>query len=82
MFCMVSKLGLVVDTNNGFVGLLVTELLEFFCLMFIGIFIAFVLTGSWELTGIVIFVDFLQNLVVFVWLKYLRNRKVFKGFRS
>ena len=76
---MVSSSGLVIDTNNGFFRLIAAEIVEFFFLLFIGILIAFVITGSWELTGIIILVDIVQNLVVWVWLKYLRGKLFKKG---
>ena len=69
---MVDESGsLVFDVNNGF-SWFVGEVLEFFVLLFIGVVIAFVVSGSWDLTGVVIVVDVLQNLVVFVWLKWLK----------
>lgn len=64
--------GLVLDTNNGFVRLVVTELFEFLFLLVFGIVIAFFLTGSWDLTGVVLVLDICQNFVVWVWLKYLK----------
>lgn len=70
---LMDKAGLIMDTNNGFFKLIATELVEFFALLFIGILLAFAITGSWELTGIVILIDILQNAVVFIWLKYIRT---------
>lgn len=69
---------LVLDTNNGFFRLIASELVEFFALLFIGIIIAYFITGSWELTGIVIVIDFLQNAIVWVWLKYIKPLKLHK----
>ena len=81
MICLDKSGSIVLDTNNGFFKMIASELVEFFGLLFIGIIIAFFITGSWDLTGIVIVVDIAQNAVVWLWLKYLkplrhRNRKV------
>ena len=76
---MSSPFGLVIDTNNGFFRLIASEIVEFFALLFIGILIAYVVTGSWELTGIVIVIDIIQNLVVWVWLKYIKNFLALRG---
>lgn len=77
---MVSRHGLVCDTNNGFVGLVASELVEFFVLLLIGIVVVWLLTGSWELTGLVLVLDVVQNGIVWVWLKYLRRHFwLFKG---
>ena len=76
---MSSPFGLVIDTNNGFFRLIASEIVEFFALLFIGILIAYVVTGSWDLTGIVIVIDIIQNLVVWVWLKYIKNFLALRG---
>ena len=45
-------------------------LLEFLLLLGIGVVIVGLVLGSWDLTPTLVFVDVLQNLIVFVWLKY------------
>ena len=59
-------------------------LLEFVILLLIGIVVVAFIMGSWSLTPTLIFVDIVQNLIVFGWLKYKKRivlfLKQFVGF--
>lgn len=48
-------------------------LLEFILLLGIGIVIVGLILGSWDLTPTLVFVDVVQNIIVFVWLKWKRE---------
>ena len=48
-------------------------LLEFVLLLGIGILVCGIILGSFDLTPILVFVDVVQNVIVFVWLKYKRE---------
>ena len=51
-------------------------LLEFLFLLVIGIVLVGFIVGSWDLTPTLIFVDIVQNLIVFAWLKGFKERVI------